>query len=88
MYKRQGVYCSKHKGIEFGRHSAVIPGIISMICLLSSTILGDNVITTLLLYLCTLSLWYVLPNFNLKVDSVIKNDMFTVYSIHEGIRCV
>lgn len=83
-----GVYCSKHKAIEFGRHSAVLSGIISMICLLSSTILGDNVITTLLLYLCTLSLWYVLPNFNLKVDSIIKNDMFTVYSIHEGIIIV
>ena len=83
-----GVYCSKYKAIEVGRYSAVIPGIISMICLLSSTILGDNVITTLLLYLCTLSLWCVLPNFNLKADSIIKNDMFIVYSIHEGIIIV
>ena len=83
-----GVYCSKHKSIEFGRHGAAIPGIISMICLLSSTILGDNVITTLLLYLCTLSLWNVLPDFTLKADSIIKNDMFIVYSIHEGIIIV
>ena len=83
-----GVYCSKHKSIEFGRHGVAIPGIISMICLLSSTILGDNVITTLLLYLCTLSLWNVLPDFTLKADSIIKNDMFIVYSIHEGIIIV
>ncbi|MGN8947979.1 acyltransferase family protein [Candidatus Merdisoma sp. HCP28S3_D10] len=83
-----GVYCSKHKLIELGRHSTVIPGIISMICLLSSTILGDNVIITLLLYLCTLSLWNVLPNFTLKADSIIKNDMFIIYSIHEGIIIV
>lgn len=83
-----GVYCSKHKAIEVGRHSTVILGIISLICLLSFTILGDNVITTLLLYLCTLSLWNVLPNFTLKADSIIKNDMFIVYSIHEGIIIV
>ena len=83
-----GVYCSKHKAIEVGRHSTVILGIISHICLLSFTILGDNVITTLLLYLCTLSLWNVLPNFTLKADSIIKNDMFIVYSIHEGIIIV
>lgn len=83
-----GVYCSRHNAIEFGGHSAGMPEIILMICLLSSTILGDNVITTLLLYLCTLSLWNVLPDFTLKADSIIKNDMFIVYSIHEGIIIV
>lgn len=44
-----GVYCSKYKSIEVGRHNAIVSGIISMICLVISTILGDNLITTLLL---------------------------------------
>lgn len=35
-----------------------------------------------------MSLWNVLPNFTLKADSIIKNDMFIVYSIHEGIIIV
>lgn len=70
------------------KHNMMISGMISIASLALSTVLGDGAITILLLYICSVALWNITPNFTLKNRLIIRNDMFTIYALHEGIIVV
>ena len=85
-----GVYFAKNKTIVHRscKYDAMISGMISIICFSLSTFLGDGAFTTLLMYVCTIMLWKMRPNITLQSKSIIRNDMFTIYALHEGIIVV
>ena len=60
----------------------------SIICILLATYLGDGVITIILMYLCTFLLWIACPNFELKGSSIMRQDTFSIYAVHEGLIVV
>lgn len=50
-----------------------------------ATISGDGFISTLVLYVCTLSIYILTPNIVLKNNSMFKQNVFITYAIHEGL---
>ena len=57
----------------------------SIMCILLSTYIGDGAFTILLMYLCTFLLWIACPNFKLKNSSIMRQDTFSIYAVHEGV---
>lgn len=67
------------------KYKSPIASTLVIICIVLATSLGDGYVTILLMYLCSLCLWFVVTNITLKSNSIIRNDMFIIYAVHEGI---
>jgi len=87
-----GAYCGKKKGILskalYSKISLIIIRISAIAFLALATYLGDCFVTTILLYLCTLCLWFGCPNIKLKDNSIMRQATFLIYALHEGIIIV
>ena len=59
-----------------------------VISILLATYIGDGAIAILLMYLCTFGIWIACPNFELRKSSLMRQDTFSIYAIHEGIIVV
>lgn len=82
-----GEYLAKeHKSFDCIFKSGIFFSVAgSFICILLATYAGDGAVTIILMYICTFLLWIACPNFKLKSRSIIKQDMFSIYAVHEGV---
>lgn len=42
----------------------------------------------LLLYVCTVCLWFGFPDINLELEPILRRSTFLIYAVHEGIIIV
>lgn len=80
-----GAYCGKNLGILERVYNKKLYIIGFVFAVLSATLLGDGFITTLMLYFCTFSLWNATPILNLRKNSLLKQGVFLMYALHDGI---
>lgn len=57
----------------------------AVICILIASYIGDGAITIILMNICTFLLWVACPNFELKSNSLMRQDTFSIYAVHEGL---
>ena len=86
-----GAYCGKSKN-EKSEIILKLPHIAVMIIAVVSwglaTYFGDCFVTVLLLYICTVCLWFGFPDINLELEPILRCSTFLIYAIHEGIVIV
>ena len=83
-----GVYCSTSNTDRKNETNSVMSCLILVICLLITIIFDNSFFATLLLYAFAQQLWRTIPNITLKDKSLMRNDVFIVYSLHEAIIIV
>lgn len=86
-----GAYCGKNSekiNWNYSRKIHVIGIVGAAITIIGATLLGDGFITTLLIYICTYCLWLAIPYFKITEKSLLKQGVFFIYAIHEGVIIV
>lgn len=80
-----GMYFARKHNAVHKKNSNVVAALGAATCILMATYLGDGFVTIILMYLCTFLLWLIFPNIILKSNSIMRNEMFSVYALHEGV---
>lgn len=84
-----GAYCGKNaKTKKILKLPYIAIMIVAIVSWGLAIYLEDCFVTVLLLYICTVCVWFGFPNINFKLAPILCHSTFLIYVLHEGIVIV